>query len=269
MGGTNLKAGLVNRESISKITSTAVNNQASRELVLDQLFSITDQLMNVHIKGIGIGVPGLVDEKEGIVYDVINIPSWKEIALQKIMEERYKLPVFINNDANCFVLGEYYFGKGKGFNSMIGLTIGTGLGAGIIINKKLYTGANCGAGEFGMVQYLDKFYEYYASGQFFKNIYNMDGETVFKNAKQSHENALHMYSEFGNHLGNAINMIMYTYDPPLIILGGSVRYAWPYFQERMWQQIRTFAYSRSVEHLQIMSSDLENSGILGAAALHF
>ena len=87
--------------------------------------------MNDSVTSIGIGVPGLVDTNRGLVYDVINIPSWKEVALQKYMEERYHLSVYINNDANCFALGEYYFGKGKGFNSVVGLTVGTGIGAGL------------------------------------------------------------------------------------------------------------------------------------------
>ena len=65
-----------------------------------------------------------------MVYDVVYIPSWKAVPLKKWMEERYKVPVFVDNDANCFALGEFYFGKGKGYNSMLGLTIGTGLGGG-------------------------------------------------------------------------------------------------------------------------------------------
>ena len=124
--------------------------------------------MSDHIKAIGIGVPSVVDTHTGIVYDVQNIPSWKEVAIAQKMQELYKLPVLVNNDANCFALGEYHFGKGKGTKSMVGVTIGTGIGAGIIINGKLYCGPNCGAGEFGMIGYLDKVVEYYASGQFFK-----------------------------------------------------------------------------------------------------
>jgi len=75
-------------------------------------------------------------------------------------------------------LGEFYFGKGHGTDSMIGLTIGTGLGSGIIINKKIYACKAGGAGEFGMIPYLKHFYEYYAGGQFFNNVYGIDGETV-------------------------------------------------------------------------------------------
>ena len=246
-----------------------INAKGSAEEVLEELFSITDQLINNSVTSIGIGVPGLVNVEEGIVYDVVYIPSWKEVPLQKWMEDRYQIPVFVDNDANCFALGEFYFGKGRGCNSMIGLTIGTGLGSGIIINKKLYPGKNGGAGEFGMIDYLDQSCEYYASGQFFENVYKMNGEEVFKNAKEGNAIAIKMYEEMGTHLGNAIKMILYALDVELIILGGSVRHAFPYFSKTMWQQIKTFGFQKAVQHLRIEVSELENAGILGAAALYY
>ena len=269
MGGTNVRAGLVNGARLSSIVSEKIRAGSNEGEVLQQVFMIIDKLMNNSVKAIGIGVPGLIDADEGIVFDVINIPSWKTVPLQQLVEERYKIPVHINNDANCFALGEYYFGKGKGYQSMIGITIGTGLGTGIIINKKLYTGKNFGAGEFGMADYLDKYYEYYASGQFFTNVYRMDGETVFTNANKGDASAIKMYEEMGTHLGNAIRMIMFAYDPAIIIMGGSVSKAWKFFNKSMWRSIQTFPYKKVVDSLQIEVSQLENGGILGAAALHY
>ncbi len=267
MGGTNIRAGLVANGEVINIISKKVNPQGSADDVLLELFELIDQLVDKDIKAIGIGFPGLATN--GIAYDVYNIPSWKEMHLQKLFQERYGLPVLINNDANCFALGEFYFGEGKGAKSMIGLTIGTGLGAGIIINQKLHAGKTGGAGEFGMIPYLDKFYEYYACGQFFSNVYGIDGEAVFKLATEGDSNALRMYSEMGHHLGNAIKMILYALDIELIVLGGSVRHAYPFFSTAMWQQINTTEFKRAASGLQIKISALENSGILGAAALHY
>jgi glucokinase len=267
LGATNLRGGVLKENDLSGIASQRINASVSADDVLHQVFHFVDKLMKPGIEAIGIGVPGLV--VNGDVYDVINIPSWTEIALQKLMEDRYHVPVAINNDANCFALGEFYFGKGKGRDSMIGLTIGTGLGSGIIINKKLYAGENCGAGEFGMIGYLDQCYEYYASGQFFQNVYGMDGEEVFEKAKKGDESAIKMYNEMGTHLGNAIKTILYATDVPLIVLGGSVSKAHPYFAKNMWDQIKTFAFKKAIEHLQIEVSDLHHSGIFGAAALCF
>jgi glucokinase len=269
LGGTNISAGLVIKNELQKISSEKINAKGSAEEVLQGLFSATDQLMNDSVNAIGIGVPGLVDHQKGLVFDVINIPSWKEVPLQKWMEERYHVPVKINNDANCFAIGEYYFGKGKDCNSMVGLTIGTGLGSGLILNKKLYSGKFCGAGEFGMIDYLDKCYEYYCSGQYFKNLYQIDGEVVFENARQGNAEAIRMYEEMGAHLGNAIKMVLYALDVEMIVLGGSVRHAYPYFSKTMWQQIKTTAFQKSAEDLRIEISELQNSGVLGAAALFY
>jgi glucokinase len=243
---------------------------------LEELFSLIDELIdspaggrgNDPVGSIGIGVPGLVDVEKGMIYDVVNIPSWKELPLKKWMEDRYQIPVVIDNDANCFALGELNFGKGQGCDAMIGITIGTGLGSGIIIDKKLYGGRNGGAGEFGMADYLDRSYEYYASGQFFKNVYQAEGEGVFTDAKTGNAHALKMYEEMGTHLGNFIKMILYSLDPGLIILGGSVSHAWPFFNKAMWARVHSFAYRRALYGLRIEISELENAGILGAAALH-
>jgi glucokinase len=269
LGGTHIRGGLVNEDNLSSIFTQRINPQGSVEEVVEELFALTDRLVNHSVQAIGIGVPGLVDTEYGIVYDVVNIPSWKQVPLGQLLQDRYKLPVYINNDANCFALGEFYFGKGRGYNSMIGLTVGTGLGSGIVLNKKLYAGKNGGAGEFGMIDYLDRYYEYYASGQFFKNVYQTDGEIVFKKAKDGDQMAIKMYEEMGTHLGNAIKTILYALDVELIILGGSVRHAFPYFSKTMWRQIQTFAFQRAVENLKIEISELENSGILGAAVLHY
>jgi glucokinase len=269
LGGTNVRGGIVSGAKLNGLVSTPINAQGTSEEALEELFSFTDRLINPSVTAIGIGVPGLVNIADGIVFDVVNIPSWTEIPLRKRMEDRYHVPVLINNDANCFALGEYYFGQGKGSVSMVGLTIGTGLGSGLILNKKLYSGRNCGAGEFGMIDYLDQCVEYYASGSFFKNVYDADGEAVFKQAQAGEKHALKMYAELGMHLGNAIKMILYALDIELIILGGSVSQAFPYFSKTMLERIQTFAFQKSAKSLAIKVSQLANSGVLGAAALFY
>jgi glucokinase len=269
LGGTNIRAGLVKGRQLASIKTQRIKKDGSAAEIVGQLFALTDSLIDNSVQAIGIGVPGLVHEESGTVFDVINIPSWQKVPLKQVMEERYQVPVLINNDANCFAVGEYYFGKGNPGESMVGLTVGTGLGAGIILKGKLYSGKNCGAGEFGMVDYLDKYIEYYASGQFFSNVYNIDGEIVFQKAKQGDETSLKMYGEMGAHLGSAIKTILYALEVDRIVLGGSVRHAFPFFNERMWERVRTFAFKRTIEELSIEVSALENSGILGAAALHY
>ena len=269
LGATNIRAGLVHEGSIHTIQSKRIKSEGTVEEVLADFYLLIDTLLDNEVVAIGIGVPSVVDLAKGIVYDVQHIPSWKEVPLKEILEKKYKLPVYVNNDANCFALGEFHFGKGRGQSDMIGLSIGTGLGGGAIVNKHLFAGSNCGAGEFGMVDYLDHNYEYYASGQYFSHIYNLNGEEVFERAKAGDKQAQQYYAEMGTHLGNAIKTIMYTYDASFIVLGGSVRHAYPYFEKNMWARINTFAFGHSVTNLKIELSELENAGILGAAGLYF
>lgn len=269
LGATNIRGAVVTGDTLSDIVSARINSNGSVQEVLNDIYQVVDALINDSVKAIGIGVPSVVDVVEGIVYDVLYIPSWKEVPLKKLMEERYHIPVFVNNDANCFAVGEYHFGKGKGVDSMIGLTLGTGLGAGVVINNKLYAGYNCGAGELGLFSYLDNILEYYCSGSFFQNVYQLDGVHVFEDAKKGNARALELYQELGTHIGHAVKMAMYAYDPQMIVLGGSVSHAYDFFQKSMWDQIKTFAYTKSAERIRIEISALQNSGILGAAALYY
>src|SRR5712691_723302 len=131
LGATNIRGATVADNQPGDIISVRIHSDGSVEDVLGDIYHVIDPLLNENIAAIGIGVPSVVDTAEGIVYDVQYIPSWKEVHLKKWMEERYHIPVFVNNDANCFALGEHYFGKGREYDSMIGLTVGTGVGAGI------------------------------------------------------------------------------------------------------------------------------------------
>jgi glucokinase len=152
---------------------------------------------------------------------------------------------------------------------MVGLTIGTGLGGGVIINGKLFPGYNCGAGEFGLLPYRDNILEYYCSGSFFRNVYGLDGLEVFKAATAGDARAMELYEELGTHVGQAIKAVIYTYDPELIVLGGSVAQAYDWFKNAMWAEVRTLAYGQSAQRIRIAVSELANSGILGAAALYY
>ena len=174
--------------------------------VLNKLIELISSVFNSKTNAIGIGVPSVVDVERGIIYDVINIPSWKEVPLKSILEDHFSVPVFINNDANCFALGEKHFGLGKSYNHIAGVTLGSGVGTGLILNDKLYAGKNAGAGEFGMIPYKEKFFEYYCSGQFFSFYKNLDGLEIFNKAKSGDTKAIELYQEFGFHLGQFLKV---------------------------------------------------------------
>lgn len=267
LGATNVRVARIENKEITELKSEPIINSVNPDDLINQIKNLITQLNKERVNAIGIGVPSVVDVEKGIVYDVQNIPAWKAVPLKSIIEEEFNIPVHINNDANCYVLGEKYFGKGLGKDSIVGLILGTGFGAGLIMNGKLVSGENCGAGEVGMLPYRDSIFEHYCSGQFFEIHKKMNGQEVFNQAKSGNIKAIDSYKEFGIHLGNAIKAVMYAYDPALIILGGSVSNAFPLFKENMYQTMADFAYPESLKKLEIEISELNHVAVLGAAAL--
>ena len=269
MGGTKIRAGRVTNNVIEKTASDFVPKTEKESEVTDVLIKVIREVASENVAGIGIGVPSLVDSDKGIVYNVQNIPSWKEVYLKDILEKEFNTPVFINNDANCFAIGERFFGKGKDYEDFVGLICGTGLGAGIVKGGHLMPDRNCGSGEFGEIPYLDHIYEYYASGQFFQHVYGVSGDVMAGKAKEKDTEALKAFSEFGIHLGKAIKTIMLAVDPAAIIIGGGVAESYEFYRDAMWSEIKDFPYPRSVENLELLITDTQEIAILGAAALYF
>jgi glucokinase len=268
LGGTNVRAGLVVDGRLTGVRSVPVRSKGSEEDVLADLFGAVDAVMRDDVAGIGAGVPSVIDFKTGTVYDVQNIRSWKKVPLKARLEERYHRPACVNNDANAFAAGEKYFGKIAPYDSAVGLIVGTGLGAGIIANGRLYSGVNCGAGEFGMLPYLDRNFEAYASGQFFERVHGTTGRELAARAERGDGPALEIFAAFGRHVGEAVKAICYAVDPEIIVLGGSVSRSYRFFRATLRETFQTYAYSIAKERLKIEVSETENIALLGAAALY-
>lgn len=267
LGGTNVRAGLVRDGRLMKTLSRRIDAQGTQREVLEGIASIIDPLLDADLAGIGLGVPSVVDVKNGIVFDSVNIPSWTEVPVKAWMEERFRVPVCVNNDANCFVLGEKHFGKARGLENAVGIVVGTGLGTGIIMNGQLCCGSHCGAGEFGMIPYRDGIVENYASGQFFRRCHQTTGEEAAERARAGDPAALRIFCEFGAILGEVIQIVMYAVDPEMIVLGGSVSRSFEFYREALRDSLQNFMYTRAARDLRIEVSDLEHGAILGAAAL--
>ncbi len=267
LGGTKVKAGVEKNGSIIQQNTILLQQKESLSATLSQLIDLIKPLTHYSATSIGIGVPSVVDTERGIVYNVANIPSWEKVALRDILEEEFNLPVFVNNDVNCFTLGEHRFGMAKDYNSVVGMTIGTGLGSGIIIDNQLYIGNNCGAGEIGMLPYRDHNFEYYACSNFFDVIHGTSALEASRAALSGDKKALYLWSEFGVHIGCAIKAVMYVFDPEAIVLGGSISKAYPLFKAGMLEALNDFAYPQSLKRLKIMQSQDDTISLLGAAAL--
>ncbi len=267
MGGTRIKAGRVYKGRITKYTSKKTHAKMSQEEVMSQLFEVIDKLITHNVKFICIGVPGLVNE-HGTVINLTNIHSWYNIPLKKILEKKYERPVFIENDANCFVLGEKYFGKAKTFRNIVGVIMGTGAGAGIIINNQLYKGLSGGAGEFGAVAFKHKTIEDYCSGKFFLWKYHLTGVQVFDKLTKGDSKALKIFKEFGENIGKELAVIIDSIAPEIIILGGSITKAYPFFKKSMLNSLKKEIPKIEFNKIKIKISTNKNIAILGASTLH-
>lgn len=267
IGATKIHMGLVEAGNVVRQVLFPTPPDASKEQIIEEVKKGIEELIDEEVAGIGIGVAGLVDEEKGIVYDVQNIPSWQEVALQMHLESAFKVSVSISNDANTFVLGEKIYGEGKKFKNLLGITLGTGLGAGIVINDQLYSGLFSSAGELGGIPYLDQTVEDYCSGKFFLHKFDMEGSRVLALAKAGDAHALDIYKQYGAHLGNLINTVLFAYSPEAIFLGGSISKCFPFFKESVIARIEAFPFKRVSRQLVLQASDMDNAAILGAAAL--
>ena len=268
LGGTNMRAGLiVDNRLVAQNTVPTPKDATNCEETLQALIELIRSICSDEVEAIGIGVPSVVDRKKGIVYNVVNIPHWEEVPLKEILEAYFSVPVFVDNDANCFALGERIFGLGRDYRNFVGLTIGTGLGGGIIQNGRLLSDANCGSGEFGMLPYRDQVLEYYCSGSYFMNVWGVDGKEMYTRATQQDEQALEAYRQLGVHVAAAVKMVVLTVDPEMIVFGGSVAAAHALFEESMYENLKDFAYPNSIKNLRICFSTIENPGLFGAVSL--
>lgn len=267
LGGTKVRAGVAFKGAIQNQKQQLFKSRGSRTETLGQLMDLIRSLFLPQVRGIGLGVPSVIDLEKGVVYNVVNIPSWDRVPLKDILEEEFNVPVRINNDVNCFALGEHRFGLLKGFRNAVGMTSGTGLGSGIIVNNELFCGSNCGAGEIGLLSYEAHNIEYYASGNFFEAIHGITAIAAHDLALGGDEVALGWWREFGRHMGQAIKTVVYAYDPQAVVIGGSLSKAFGLFQEAMHESLQDFTYPESIKRLKIMQSVNVDITLLGAAAL--
>ena len=267
LGGTNMRVGLVDGAAVVDTVIEPCPAKEAEEVITNQLKRQIALLMREEVSGIGVGVPSVVDSNKGVVYNVANISAWKEVHLKAILEKEFGVPVAVNNDANCFALGVWRYGEGQGTSDMVGLTMGTGVGSGIIIGGKLYNGVNTGAGEIGSLPFKDADYEFYCSSRFFSELYGDTAANFSKRAQAGDQRALAVWQEFGENVGELMKAVLFTYAPEAIIIGGGIVNAFPLYESAMRLSLQSFPYPANVAATKIAPSTLENVAMLGASLL--
>jgi len=286
IGGTNTRIALIDEayEIIQRIQfPTDVNNpQATLQKIQE-----TVQSFSVAIAGVGLSCPGPLDLKQGIILDTPNLKGgWHGLAVSKELSARLKVPVFLENDANLACLAEAVLGQGKDYSYVQFLTISTGLGSGLVINKKIYQGAHGFAHEIANIPL-------WRNGPSHGSIYpggveaicsgtaittrakkaGLDVEhagDVYSLACSQNQTAIDIMEDAKEYLANTIAIIYAFVDPEIVILGGSVAIKIPGFVEDVEQRVKTKVYPNIQPLVKVVKTNLsEDSGLLGAACLAF
>lgn len=268
IGGTNLKGGLVKGDKIIQFETRDTKANEGGNVTIDVLKNVIRDLKTPETVAIGVGVPSVVDSNKGIVYNVQNINKWEKVHLKKILEEEFRLPVYLNNDANCFAMGERVYGVGQNYENFVGITLGTGVGGGIIQKGELLSDNNCGSGEYGEMPYLDGILEEYCGSFFFAKI-NSTGLETMKGVMEQDQKSIDVLDEYSKHLAVLVKMIVLSVDPQAIIFGGAISNSYHLFETRIYKNLQDFAFPNSIKKLKLLKSELQNIGILGAASLCF
>ncbi|MFH1838031.1 MAG: ROK family protein [Candidatus Kuenenbacteria bacterium] len=288
VGATKIICCLINDNfKIIKKIKVATQIEKNKKIVLQNICNIIKKIWNKNkkIKKICIGFAGQIDYKKDIVINATNFSKdFKNIPLKKILEKKFKIPVFLNNDAQCFVFGESIFGAGKKFNTILGFTLGTGIGTGITINKKVYFGAHyliselqhniiieqnglkCNCGKQGCFEAtasgtaLEKYYEILTKEK--KTSVEINKEAL-KNKKLAKKAILKIAKNLGIGLAHFINI----FDPDIVVLGGGLSEIKMLYKPAIFEMKKHLA-NKSLFKIPVVKSKLgENAIILGAAIL--
>lgn len=257
IGGSKINAILFLNGKVLK--NAKISTPKSRKEFLKKLEALIRKLISdagsKKISGIGCGVAGALDLEKGIILNAPNLKFLNNFNIKKWLNKKFNCDVKIDNDARCFTRGEYLFGAGRGYGNAVGITLGTGIGGGIVINKRIFYGGSGAAGEFGhMVINRNKDFEYLTVKQSRK--LKFSGASV----KKFEKNLV-----IG--LANIINIL----DPDIIIVGGGAIYMAQIFLPRAKKIINRLVISpKSRKNVKIIIGNLgENAGAIGAAALFY
>ncbi len=258
---------------------TPKNKKGIIKTVEENIKKLINDIPKRDILGIGIGAPGPLNKKGDLVLNPPNLKSLKNCPLAKIIEKDLKIKTRMENDVNCFTLAEAILGAGKNQETVVGITLGSGIGGGIVIKKKIFRGAFGSAGEIGhMVIKSDGFkcscgnqgcFEEYASEKFLKRKSKLLPLELERKAKKGDKKAKRIYQELGRNLGIGLTNIINILDPDIIVIGGSIAKAGSLILNPAKKEVEKRVLSpQSKKSVKIKVAKLgEFSGAIGVALL--
>jgi len=294
-GGTSVKLGVCRGAELlhtSEPIPTAahpgpnalIGAMADRVAALRQQFS--------DIAAIGVGVPGLVDYDRGFVHELTNVPGWKHIPLKQLLGEKTGLLTTVENDANAMCYAEWRYGAGKGLTNVVALTLGTGVGGGLVLDNKMFRGSAFSAGEIGQMSIhfdgkpghygnlgaLEKYVgnnqiaehavQRYAEAGITKDLAECSPKNIAIAAQHGDDVARQIWAEIADWLGTTLSSIAWLLNPDAFVIGGGVAQAGALLFEPLQRKVQSMLSTVVWEKLKILPAKFSNeAGIIGNAAL--
>jgi glucokinase len=301
VGGTFIKAALVNRQGrILTRLKRPTGASPGKITIINDIFSIirtfeTSPISRGRISAIGLGLPGIIDLKPGVISTSPNFPNWGNFSIRKMLSQRIEIPLFLENDANAAALGEKWMGAAKDAKDFCFITLGTGVGGGLVLGGEIWHGADGMAGEVGHMTIHPNGYrcgcgnrgclEVYASAtalqrmvrearaagrasQFFRRFKpsEIDGESIHRAAKKGDRISREAFAQVGTALGIGIANLINLLNLEKVVLGGGLSAAWRFFIPTLREEIKNRAFRAPARRVQIVRAAVgEDAGVLGAA----
>jgi glucokinase len=309
LGGTNIVVGAISRDGDRQIGMRSQPTQSERgvESVVDRIAEMVEEVIaevittagatRDDVLGVGIGAPGPLDRERGVVVVAPNL-GWRQYPLRDAVSERLGLPATLDNDANCATLGEWWQGAARGARHVVGLTIGTGIGGGIIIDGKLHHGASDVAGEIGhtTIDLTGRYcrcgnygcLEAYASGPAIAqrarealerdevsalhrivegDLSRLTAATVYEAAKSGDALARDLVRDTATFLGAGIANLLNVFNPDVVVIAGGVTQAGEPLFDPLRAEVRRRAFRPAVDACRIVPGELPGTaGVVGAVA---
>jgi len=306
LGGSKIGIALVKKNGeIEKYVKIPTNAEQGKELIINRIkqgiYQVIEEkdLQINNILGIGIGAPGPVDYKKGIIHCAPNLPEWTDVPLSNIIKDEFKIPVIVENDANAAAWGEKSFGIAKGIDDMICISLGTGIGAGLILNGKIYHGKNnlageighivvnkegplCNCGNYGCLEAYssasgiknrinNKIKELETESQVLPPLLNFDDISlaqIFEMARQGNQIVQDIVDEAIEYLGIGIASVVNILNPEMVVLVGGITNEGEKLLNPLKETVFQRGMSSHLQDLKIVFGSLgEYAGVIGAAAL--
>jgi len=293
-GGTTIKSAVVRDGKIAERGEIIDTLKHDAKSLNEALFSVIETLRNSHpdVAGVGVGLPGFVDSINGIVHHLTNVPGWDEVPLTKLIEDRSGLRATIDNDVNAMTYGEWKYGAARGARHAICITLGTGVGGGLILDGRLYRGAQLAAGEIGhaSIDYKGKPGPYGNFGGLEEYVGN---QQIAERAAEAYQAAgiprtkeqctpreldiaaqggdgiaKSVWEAVGDEVGAALASAVWVLNPDTIVVGGGVAKAGELILDPIRRSVRSRTMALFHENLRIVGAELGNdAGVIGNAEL--